>query len=384
MNFFHPDVQQALRDWWTTLDDHRGERAILRRARILQDLLEQNQHGRFVLDRFHRFLHEAGFHRPHDDLQLAYVAGILAQVKADVPSRTFAQQMAASEDGVPPVKEQRFERLLRIKETEHIREQLARILRVLDGHVNLLDLAQDVYRWHDPFRRNALLHRWGRDYYAELLRHEKPELTVPSEQLPSWARNHPAVSVQPGVKGEMARFDPAKLRKDWQRVKVAALAWWTQATAHYGSELAELRRCHLPDEARLLKGYHRLLRYAWWAGLLWDDMDDGQREARESRLSVVAGVLAHVRDHVGAMPFPEQMATPAPPQKRARVSGLRFRRLLQVDDQPTLFRTLVRTVYQLGRTADVSSLAGGGYFWNRHTRQHWAEGYYTTAPKDEV
>ena len=384
MNFSHPDVQGALRDWWASLDDHRGERALLRRARSRKDLLQEDQHGRPLLSRFHDALRKTGFHRRHDGPQLAYVASILAHVKTDVPSMTFAQQMAASEDGVPPVKEQRFGRLLRVEEPERLHEQLMRVLRVLNGHVNLIDLATGVYEWHNVHRRNTHRRRWTRDYYAELLQGEKPELEVPSDHLPLWARGHSAIKGAEAEKAEVVRFNPAKLSEDWQRVQVAALVWWEQARAHYGGELAELRRCHTPAEVRLLKGFHRLLQYAARVGLLWNGMEGWKRENREARLAVAAGVLAHVRDHAAERPFAEQMATPSPQQKRARVSSLRFRRLLQIDDRRDLFRTLIRAIYHLGRTADVPSLAGGAYFWNERTRRRWAEGYYTTTPKDEA
>jgi CRISPR type I-E-associated protein CasB/Cse2 len=59
------------------------------------------------------------------------------------------------------VHETRFRRLLRCPDRETLYPQLARLLRLLDRPVDLVDLAESVSRWNDQARR-----RWAYDYFA--------------------------------------------------------------------------------------------------------------------------------------------------------------------------------------------------------------------------
>ena len=115
--------------------------------------------------------------------------------------------------------------------------------------------------------------------------------------------------------------------------KAIILAWWHEMAQNRGTR-AELRRAKTPIEVILTPTYHDL-RYRL--------MPVGWRN--ENALAVVAAVLAHVEVDDSALPFAAQLATP--PMKggdKARVSGLRFRRLLQHRTAEEMMAPLIRTV----------------------------------------
>jgi CRISPR system Cascade subunit CasB len=78
----------------------------------------------------------------------------------------------------------------------------------------------------------------------------------------------------------------------------------------------------------------------------------------------------------------EQMAT-GKTDGSARVSGLRFRRLLKVKEADGLFSALGRVVALLGGAVNLQSLANSVYFWNDRTRKQWAFEYYTKSPSEQ-
>jgi CRISPR system Cascade subunit CasB len=76
------------------------------------------------------------------------------------------------------------------------------------------------------------------------------------------------------------------------------------------------------------------------------------------------------------------MAMPKSGSTNARVSGLRFRRLLKVQNNSDLFEPLIRVVRMLDGNVNISSLANSIYWWNDFTRKDWAFAYYDKAPDE--
>lgn len=99
-------------------------------------------------------------------------------------------------------------------------------------------------------------------------------------------------------------------------------------------------------------------------------------------LASVAGLAAHVKLHVGGASMAQQMATAKSSGAGARVSGLRFRRLLAVSDRNELYPLLLRVVRLLDGHVNLVSLANAAFWWNERTRQEWAYDYYATAPSE--
>jgi CRISPR system Cascade subunit CasB len=151
------------------------------------------------------------------------------------------------------------------------------------------------------------------------------------------------------------------------------LAWWKGLESDRG-ERALLRRASNIAEVAFSPAYHRLL------GRLKGETGAVNREA----LAAVAGLATHVKTHteIGGS-VARQMATPKIGGSGARVSGLRFRRLLAVSDRDELYPLLIRVVRLLDGNVNLLSLANGVYWWNESTRKQWAYDYYSTAPAEK-
>lgn len=133
---------------------------------------------------------------------------------------------------------------------------------------------------------------------------------------------------------------------------------------------AELRRCRDVDEVLLTEAYHKLRKRL---------LKNGFTPHSEDQLGAVAGLLAHVDEDAPEQPkLAAQMASGSQDEE-ARVSGLRFRRLLQKEDRQDLYRPLMRVLRLLDRRAKISSLAIDVYYWGASVRKRWARDYYELA-----
>lgn len=157
---------------------------------------------------------------------------------------------------------------------------------------------------------------------------------------------------------------------DNPEVQKALLDWW-QGLDQARGDRAGLRRATRPAEVAFCPSFHRLLHSLQRVGSL----------SAES-LAAVVGVLSHVKDRDESAVFAAQMATPKPGADRARVSGLRFRRLLKNADREELYQPLIRTVRLLEARVNLLSLTDGIYFWGENVRKQWAYSYYETAPSE--
>ncbi|HOX57832.1 MAG TPA: type I-E CRISPR-associated protein Cse2/CasB [Verrucomicrobiota bacterium] len=154
------------------------------------------------------------------------------------------------------------------------------------------------------------------------------------------------------------------------------LAWWVELEQNR-DERASLRRARSPQDVAYCPSFHRLLNQMRGQGYPL-----GVEGA--TALAVVAGVIAHVKAHTADASVAENMATPKMPGGGARVSGLRFRRILVVPDRDELYPHLVRIVRLLGGSVNLVSLANAAFWWNERTKKEWAYKYYATAPTTEL
>jgi CRISPR system Cascade subunit CasB len=148
------------------------------------------------------------------------------------------------------------------------------------------------------------------------------------------------------------------------------IRWWDALDKDRG-ERARLRRCHTLAEVAFSPAYHRLRQVLERYGRV--DYDG---------LALVAGLCVRVRTSTDSGSVAEQMAT-GKPDGSARVSGLRFRRLLKVKEKEELFGAMTRVVALVGGTANIQSLAQSVYFWNDRTRKDWAFEYYSKAATEQ-
>lgn len=153
------------------------------------------------------------------------------------------------------------------------------------------------------------------------------------------------------------------------------LSWW-KGLEHDKGERAFMRRASAPGEVVFSPAYHRLLSQL---------QRDGRYIDREA-LAGVAGLAAHVKGHTDGASLSKQMAKPRSSGSGARVSGLRFRRLLAVSDRGELYPLMIRVIRLLGDQVNLVSLANGVYWWNDKTdktKKDWAYDYYATAPSEK-
>lgn len=154
----------------------------------------------------------------------------------------------------------------------------------------------------------------------------------------------------------------------------ALTEWWKSLEGDPGGR-ACLRRSRSPDEVAFCPKYHDLLRRLRAAGYA---VGPGVAQ----RVAPVAGLAAHVKETNSKLALAQQMATPGKNQDKARVSGLRFRRLLEKREAGDLYLPLMRAVKMLDGNCNLLDLAKSVYRWNDKTRMEWATRYYETAPNE--
>lgn len=163
----------------------------------------------------------------------------------------------------------------------------------------------------------------------------------------------------------------SSLRFDKDSPELQALdAWWRSLDDNRGDR-AELRRCGTLAEVVFTPAYHRLRQSVCRSGAVHDD-----------GLALVAGLVARVKSNALDHTVAGQMAT-GKSDGSARVSGLRFRRLLKVKEREEFFTAMGRVIALLSGTVNLQSLAKSAYFWNDITRKQWAFEYYSQAPSEK-
>lgn len=168
-----PEDCHRLLTWWESLDKNRGDRARLRRVEGPDDVL--------LTEPFFRFLQQMPeiWADPKEILASALVAAALSHVKERQDSETFATQLALPKQGGKKARmsELRFQQLQKSRDPEEFFRRLLRAIRLADGRVNILSLAESILHWMNEYRYGAnrephkrLAVRWGTEYYEQMLK----------------------------------------------------------------------------------------------------------------------------------------------------------------------------------------------------------------------
>jgi CRISPR system Cascade subunit CasB len=129
--------------------------AQLKRARSAPDVA--------CIDAFHRLAFRL---RPAEQIdayafeRLALLASVLAQVDGHDGSKGLPAQMARKKGGDPVVSGLRFRRLLQRDYTE-LAEALRRMVRLIGGQANILDISRAIWYWGDQVKRD-----WALSYFS--------------------------------------------------------------------------------------------------------------------------------------------------------------------------------------------------------------------------
>lgn len=154
------------------------------------------------------------------------------------------------------------------------------------------------------------------------------------------------------------------------------LAWWSDLQERSRGDRAQLRRCHDLNEIMMSQSFMNLRRR------LQSENYHYNSNHRLVQLAAIAGVLAHLDEHVSGERFGKQLAASSGDGGRAAVSGLRFRRLLSNQAVDELYVPLVRVLRMLGRKANANDLIWSIQRWEESgspVQQQWAENYYMSA-----
>jgi CRISPR system Cascade subunit CasB len=142
---------QALQKWWEELQLRNADRAELRRAESVAEIILLPAFQRVCI-RFKPFFQ----HEKNWEDRFAAITGLLAHVRSTTRD-TLAYTMSGNPK--PVVSELRFRRLIQ-RDRNELFISMIRVLRMLDGKANLHDLAHSVYYWGDPVKRD-----WAFTYF---------------------------------------------------------------------------------------------------------------------------------------------------------------------------------------------------------------------------
>ncbi|CAM6288403.1 type I-E CRISPR-associated protein Cse2/CasB [Citrobacter sedlakii] len=144
MNFLRNEHKTVLRQWHGTLQEKRGLRASLRRSKTLSDAY-LSEGFRDLLMQTHTLWKMGG--KEWRFIALALTAALAAQVKSLDERQSFAEQLGHKDGNRAVMSELRFARLSAVKTPDELLRQLRRAVQLLKGTVNLISLAEDVFRW---------------------------------------------------------------------------------------------------------------------------------------------------------------------------------------------------------------------------------------------
>lgn len=165
-------------------------------------------------------------------------------------------------------------------------------------------------------------------------------------------------------------------------------AWWRRLLIEEAPERpprrgdrAQLRRCRALGQVVMDKAFNDLLRDLRVKNVPLGDHPQG--------LAAAALVLMEVRGESEEPTLGRLMAAPGKNPKQGTLSGLRFRRLLAIDDLDELTQALIRVVRLCGEKAPVTSLARDIFEWadpaqREKIRQSWARDYYANIPAEQA
>jgi len=157
-----------LRQWWTWLDDNRGERAKLRRCEKPEDVLLQSG--------FHQLCRKLPDWEKKDLMALAAVAGLLSYVN-DESDIEFARQLGKAKDSDRAVmSELRFQQLMASEDIDEFYSRLRRAIQLLRKKSNIISLADGVFHWsreqrsiYNPQPDQRFKYAWSKAYFSSIL-----------------------------------------------------------------------------------------------------------------------------------------------------------------------------------------------------------------------
>ena len=170
--FWGEKDHQQLTDWWTWLENNRGERAQLRRCENPEQVLPQVA--------FHQLCRRLPYREREDVLALATVAGLLAHIKESSNQPLMAQLGQSREGGDKPVlSELRFQQLISSENSDELYDRMRRVIQLVGNKANIISVADIVFHWSRDQKQsernptNRFHYSCSKAYFNELFKYQK-------------------------------------------------------------------------------------------------------------------------------------------------------------------------------------------------------------------
>ena len=157
------------------------------------------------------------------------------------------------------------------------------------------------------------------------------------------------------------------------------LDWWDRLKQTKGDR-AELRRCKNLKEVQLISAYQR----CYWASInLWKKE---KIKPSKEQMAIIIGLSAYVEDNDTEKKKDQKenqqydfLGYQISRGDKPRLSELRFRRLLKINNREKLFRFLIQVIRIMDKKVNLLDLLRTAYFWGDNAKTNLAYQYYEKA-----
>jgi len=178
----------------------------------------------------------------------------------------------------------------------------------------------------------------------------------------------------------MTETKPLRLFERDHIASVALLEYWGGLLANKGDR-AELRRCKNINEIQLTSAFQR----SYWK--LFDKFAQGDKHPSKEQMAIIIALAAHIDENHSTYKKDNEIKSDffgyqISRGDKPKLSELRFRRLLKINDREKLFRILIQTIRLLDKKVNLLDLLSIAYFWGDKTKTKLAYKYYEKAILD--
>lgn len=183
----------------------------------------------------------------------------------------------------------------------------------------------------------------------------------------------------------MTEKKPPKLFEEGHPASVALLECWENLLQNKGDR-AELRRCKNLEEVQKTSAYQS----NYWK--LIDKFRQGENSVSDEQMAIIIALAAYIDENKTTYEVEEKVKTEffgyqiakqvSQDNKKPKLSELRFRRLLKINNREKLFRFLIQVIRLLDKKANLLDLLRIAYFWGDKTKIKLAYKYYEKANLD--
>lgn len=165
------------------------------------------------------------------------------------------------------------------------------------------------------------------------------------------------------------------------------LEWWGELKMHKGDR-AEIRRCKNLSEVELTSAYQRF----YWQFLKKFKEDQSNWIPSKEKTALLVALAVYVdenkshhkseEDEQEKIDYFAYQISSRKKDEKPKLSELRFRRLLQIQDREKLFRFLIQVIRLLDRKVNLLDILKMAFYWNDDTKKSLAYKYYEKANLD--